>query len=147
MKVTNLTTIENDEFYPTPPGLIEKMLSDIDWKMIETVLEPEAGKGDLIKGAIQSFFSGSPYNRRQLDIDCIEKDQYLRQILRYNFSSEAITEQENRFYELNRMAYSSRSDSEQREHKQLSQYLDEFRSGDVRIIHDDFLTYRGQKKV
>ena len=68
------------EFYPTPNSLIGKMLSGIDWTRIETVLEPEAGKGDIahaIKKACKKR-----YYERILDIDCIEKDPYLQHILR-----------------------------------------------------------------
>jgi len=35
------------EFYPTPPRLIDKMLSGIDFKQLFTVLEPTAGKGNI----------------------------------------------------------------------------------------------------
>ena len=35
------------EFYPTPPKLISKMLSGLDFKQIRAVLEPSAGKGGL----------------------------------------------------------------------------------------------------
>ena len=35
------------EFYPTPQNLIDKMLCDIDFSMIKSVLEPSAGKGDI----------------------------------------------------------------------------------------------------
>lgn len=50
MKPTAITTTReaNKGFYPTPPDLAEKLLAGIDWTMIETVLEPSAGKGDLV---------------------------------------------------------------------------------------------------
>ena len=35
-------------FYPTPPALCEALLEGIEWEKIESVLEPSAGKGDLI---------------------------------------------------------------------------------------------------
>ena len=37
------------EFYPTPPELIAKMLLKIDLTLVDTVLEPSAGKGDIVK--------------------------------------------------------------------------------------------------
>lgn len=37
------------EFYPTPPELIAKMVSDLDFDKIKYVLEPSAGKGDIVK--------------------------------------------------------------------------------------------------
>ena len=36
-----------NEFFPTPPRLISRMLADIKFSEITTVLEPSAGKGDL----------------------------------------------------------------------------------------------------
>ena len=39
------------EFYPTPPELAAKMVRKLDFCKIHTVLEPSAGKGDLV-----SFF-------------------------------------------------------------------------------------------
>ena len=37
------------DFYPTPKELGKKMLQGIDLGFISTVLEPSAGKGDLIR--------------------------------------------------------------------------------------------------
>ena len=42
-----LNAIENDEFYPTPALLVQKMIDGIDWKMVKTILEPSAGNGDI----------------------------------------------------------------------------------------------------
>ena len=37
-----------DEFYPTPPGLIAKMLETVIRERNKTILEPSAGKGDIL---------------------------------------------------------------------------------------------------
>lgn len=37
-----------DEFYPTPPELIAKMLAPVIRQSCETILEPSAGKGDIL---------------------------------------------------------------------------------------------------
>lgn len=37
-----------DEFYPTPESLLSKVFSGMDWNKIQTVLEPSAGKGDIV---------------------------------------------------------------------------------------------------
>ena len=71
------------EFYPTPRNLIDKMLCDLDFSMIKSILEPSAGKGDIVealkeKEEIRSY----GYNKYQFDIDCIEMDQNLQHILR-----------------------------------------------------------------
>lgn len=39
--------LENKDFYPTPPNLIEKMCEGIDIKN-STILEPSAGKGNIV---------------------------------------------------------------------------------------------------
>ena len=42
--------LENDnQFYPTPAETAEKLVSLINWKDVKTVLEPSAGKGDLMQ--------------------------------------------------------------------------------------------------
>lgn len=68
------------EFYPTPQYLIEKMLDGIDWKMVETVLEPSAGKGDLAL-AVQQKCKSRIYQSELVDVDCIEIDRNLQHIL------------------------------------------------------------------
>ena len=37
------------DFYPTPAELGKRMLQDVDLRFVTTVLEPSAGKGDLIR--------------------------------------------------------------------------------------------------
>ena len=37
------------EFYPTPQNIIDKMLFDLDFTMIKSILEPSAGKGDIVE--------------------------------------------------------------------------------------------------
>ena len=54
-------------FYPTPPELADKLLSGIDWNYIETVLEPSAGKGNLIKAAAQK--ARLHRYHKELDVD------------------------------------------------------------------------------
>ena len=71
------------DFYPTPGSLIERMLEGIDLKTINTILEPEAGKGDIID-YIKNYINAHEYNFRyhKLDIDAIEINPNLRHILR-----------------------------------------------------------------
>ena len=40
------------EFYPTPVTLLDKVLDGVDYRYIGTVLEPSAGKGDIVKYAL-----------------------------------------------------------------------------------------------
>lgn len=68
----------NDTFYPTPAHLAERMLDKIKVKMVK-VLEPSAGKGDLIdafKKRYSSHYSNGP------DIFAIEIDPTLQATLR-----------------------------------------------------------------
>lgn len=39
----------NEEFYPTPKSLLNKIFDGVDWKQVDTILEPSAGKGDIIE--------------------------------------------------------------------------------------------------
>lgn len=71
------------EFYPTPPHIIYKMLSGLDFKIIKTILEPSAGKGDIVdKIREKEQIYNSPYRKFSFDIDCIEIDQNLQHILK-----------------------------------------------------------------
>lgn len=79
--LTYLGSKKQVDFYPTPEQMADTMMAGIDWDDIHTVLEPSAGKGDLIKYAVNRNKSLSGYHKA-LDIDCIEIDQHLRHILK-----------------------------------------------------------------
>lgn len=71
------------DFCPTPQKLIDKMFVGIDFKMIRSILEPSAGKGDIVDALRQKEKSYSTNWRSfSFDIDCIEIDQNLRHILK-----------------------------------------------------------------
>ena len=73
------------DFYPTPQPLIRKMLEKIDFKMVSSILENSAGKGDLADAIIEKlkYAHSSYYNREaKWDLDCIEVDENLQHILR-----------------------------------------------------------------
>lgn len=81
---------DNEDFYPTPSALAGQMISLVQWNSVKSVLEPSAGKGDLLD-AITAFqrrgytfeFKGHKHRveLNKLDIDCIEIDRNLRYIL------------------------------------------------------------------
>lgn len=74
---------ENKDFYPTPQTLINEMLSGLDWEMIHTILEPSAGKGNIVDTLKKKQGDiNRRYTTNKLDIDCIEKDQNLKAILK-----------------------------------------------------------------
>ena len=72
-------------FYPTPPDLSEELLSGINWKMVENVLEPQAGKGNIVCTIIEKYAALRGYSEHRLNVDCVEIDPYLRSILQYEF--------------------------------------------------------------
>ena len=74
---------ENKDLYPTPQNLIDKMLFDIDFRMIKSILEPSAGTGNIVETLKKKEGSMTRhYNKVSLDIDCIEIDQNLQHILK-----------------------------------------------------------------
>lgn len=71
---------QNKDFYPTPGHLIEKMLFSLDFDYIQSILEPSAGKGDIVDKIKKKEDSG--WQKRNFDIDCIESDNNLQHILK-----------------------------------------------------------------
>ncbi|APZ42523.1 DUF4942 domain-containing protein [Acidihalobacter ferrooxydans] len=55
------------QFYPTPPELAERAWSLFRNRRFERVLEPEAGRGDLIRSMVEKY----DYRR---NVDCLELD-------------------------------------------------------------------------
>lgn len=83
---------DSSEFYPTPKALAGKMLAKVDWKRVKSILEPSAGKGDLVF-AVQHMARARRYDRfcpltgdvvdhPQRVFDVIEMDYNLRLMLR-----------------------------------------------------------------
>ena len=75
------------DFYPTPKHLINKMLQGIDFQYINSILEPSAGKGDIVEAVKDKLkYSRSRlYSRDTIwDIDVIEVNEDLQHILRGN---------------------------------------------------------------
>lgn len=74
----------NQDFYPTPSKLIREMLAGVDFKLINSVLEPSAGKGDLVEAIKDKFKYSHSFNHNtdaKWDIDTIEIDENLQYIL------------------------------------------------------------------
>ncbi len=74
----------NKDFYPTPEWVADKMLDGIDWLMVESVLEPSAGKGDLAEWINKAYEKDNyrRYGNEKLDIDCVEIQPELQHILK-----------------------------------------------------------------
>ena len=168
--MSNVTSYVEDkqtsEFYPTPEKLVQKMLGKIKWDTVEAILEPSAGKGDILKG-----LACAPIRKTQLDrlsIDCIEIDPNLRAILKYSFSAEAKREiqkkkteiiekrtscekkdwdtQRYMFYDQDTRKYKPFPESEQIELDRLDEQLGYFFDEGIHVVHDDFLTYTPYKR-
>lgn len=133
-----------DQFYPTPDSLAGKMLAGIDWRMVVNVLEPSAGKGNLVLAAIKAH--GSDTRRRsKLNIDCIEIDPYLRAILKQNHSTEWVRPLRDRWNYLDDLPYEERA-KYSGEQMHLRDKIDSFENTSVNIVHDNFLSYHGWRR-
>lgn len=74
---------DNKDLYPTPENIINKMLDGLDFNYIQSILEPSAGKGNIVeelkKKEHKDRWGSQKYH---FDIDCIESDQNLQHILK-----------------------------------------------------------------
>lgn len=153
MNIVNYTFDEqNSEFYPTPESLAKKMLEGIDWRYIHTILEPSAGKGDILREIAKVENGRACYG--DFDVDCIEIDANLRQILKYNFS-------EGRKHEIKCMKTEEKcvwnsvkcrhetvelSESQKAKNREVKEELKTFFEKGIHIVHDNFLTYTPFKR-
>lgn len=136
------------EFYPTPPELASKMLDGIDWRFIQTVLEPSAGKGDILRELAKKENSYT-YNTSKFDVDCCEIDPYLRQILKYNFSEDRKDRvrgeingiENNREYIREIGKYRPLTEQEKQRMYYLKDEESTFFANGINIVYDDFLKY------
>lgn len=157
MKPTAITTTQEAQrgFYPTPPDLAEKLLAGIDWTMIETVLEPSAGKGDLVWAIarahkIHGFRSRSG---SRLDVDLVEIDPHLRSVLAYEWGEQREQEikarlaefDKKRIYDPEQHKYKELPAADRQEEKELKNELETRRSISANVVHDDFLTFPSRK--
>lgn len=102
----------NDNFYPTPEALINRMFSKIDFRNVHYILEPSSGKGDICDKLTEKYKRDYEYalrhNPEKLDeyltLECIEIEPELINTLQgksYNvIDSDFITFEPIRFYDL-----------------------------------------------
>lgn len=167
--MNNLLQIVSDEqtseFYPTPPRLVERMFSKIKLCHYRTILEPSAGKGDILRhiGKYETREYGRPYRgdgTGHFEVDCIEIDPNLRQVLKYNFGerkevlkreSRSIKEKykycnesygrDYKYYDDNTRSYKPLPHNDLERLRGIDAELDTFIGKGIHIVHDDFLTY------
>ena len=77
------------EFFPTPKALAGRMIGKINWRHVNTILEPSAGKGDIVAALSECSHTWKSvlYNQYDSDgiykkIDCIELDPNLQALLK-----------------------------------------------------------------
>ena len=80
------------QFYPTPPHLVAKMYDKVNWDKINMILEPSAGKGDIIKEVQRIYIEKKNEKYKQYGyheyiywdktVDCVEIDPNLATILK-----------------------------------------------------------------
>ncbi len=155
-----IATAEAQEgFYPTPEKVALKLLEGLEFHRIETILEPSAGKGNLVDVLSREFFRGQefrPYRSeyRHIHVDCIEIDPYLRSILDYEFCGQKekeliaeysrLREKEEHFDAVTR-SYGKLTEEEKNRKAHLKYETARLKSTNVHIIHDDFLSFDSRK--
>ena len=159
MNMTEIITTDEarEGFYPTPPNVVEKLLDGIDWYKVVNVLEPSAGKGNLVDGIASAWSKElSNYRHRDstIDVDCIEIDPYLRSIVQYEYGGQRQEEMRKRIRELESdreydytlHRYVCRNPSDAAEHRELEAEHDKRKAIYCRIIHDNFLSFNSRKR-
>lgn len=133
----------NEDFYPTPRELIERMLSNINLTSIQNVLEPSAGKGDIIECLLEKDYNiwvHEGFFEHLKCIDCIEIDPELRSILKYNYGAGRIEAANKILFSLPKYE-EDRTAEQKRIHDEMLKQRHFADSDIVHIVYDDFLSY------
>lgn len=148
MDVKKLCNNDGTGFYPTPKELAAHMLEKINFKYVFSVLEPSAGKGDLVLEILKHMDKvHGDYKSSDWRIDTIEVDPNLRGILSHRFTEEGIREYTpdvfKEYEQMDSQLYAEKHtpDWAKRYHelKEMVHAMDNVEN--VRVVHDDFLTY------
>lgn len=138
-----------NDFYPTPDALIDRMLSGVNWRMVQNILEPSAGKGDiahriLVQNYTDRYNAENQFNG--ISIDCIEVDPQLARILKYNFSYEKAGVYQSELDKFRGSDYRTISPEINLKCKEATREKNICSSGAVRLVFDDFLRYEPLKE-
>ncbi|MBQ6164756.1 MAG: DUF4942 domain-containing protein [Clostridia bacterium] len=148
---SNVVNYANEDvgFYPTPSDLVDKMLDLIDWDKSFTILEPSAGKGNIVD-AIQRKAYLRRYSRygdkSGVSVDCIEIDPDLRGILEYKYGGGQATELRDRIRSLDSVCNEYDGSENGRQLKALRNEEHILESTPVVVVYDDFLTFTTYKR-
>ena len=159
MSITEIITTDEARkgFYPTPPNVAEKLLEGVDWLKVKNVLEPSAGKGNLVDGIASAFIEEMKKFRRYRDdtvsVDCIEIDPYLRSIIQYEYGGPHKDEiryrmrdiENSRKYDYNTNTYTYKNPEYAVEYRELDEEHEKRKVVECRIIHDNFLRFNSRK--
>lgn len=141
-------------FYPTPPRVVEKLVKGIQFWDIGTILEPSAGKGNIILGMAEIYKrTPSRWHERHINVDAIEYDPYLRSILHYELCGKRKDELFARKRQLEaKERYDPATGRVRLTGADKDELVETERQIDLRkiiacnIVHDDFLTFGSRKQ-
>lgn len=106
------------EFFPTPKAAADLLLEGLDFDMIDTVLEPSAGTGELIMHFLRAMYStklGSGrykvYRDRNVQVSFLEKEPDLRAVCKSRFNGETVEKQRDTVDALRKTLYDMDADA------------------------------------
>lgn len=142
-------------YYPTPAALAKKLVEDLPMKSSMTILEPSAGTGNLIMALAEQvynkYYNSRCYEDVELSVDCCETDPGLRGALKERFAngSDECKQLMNELEELHGLGYWEFTSKAPEEvaavYEELKRQKLLFDQTTVRVVHDDFLTFRPEK--
>ena len=141
---------EDVGFYPTPPALAEKMLDLIDWDKTFTILEPSAGKGNIVDVILQKAhlrtYRRYSSNKSGVTVDCIEIDPDLRGILEYKYGGSQMRDLRDQIHSLDSICNEYDGSENGRKLKSLTEEKRILESTPVMVVFDDFLSFSTYKR-
>ena len=156
-----ITTPEAEKgFYPTPAALVDKLITGEELLKVRAVLEPSAGKGNIIDRLAEiGLHELEKYHRSRWDnfgvsVDCVEIDPYLRSILKYEYGGQREDEirhrlrvlQDKQKYNYNTRTHGELTPEEKAEESHLNFEKRKRECMSTCIVHDNFLTFESRKK-
>lgn len=146
--MTNIIATEAAQkgFYPTPDDVAEKMLEGVDLSHVSTVLEPSAGKGNLIHAL---GYAAANVNDN-LCVDAVEIDPNLRAILEYTYGGALIDSIRTRSGDIRHRSLQERTPLTAEEEDELRNLQNTKRIleaiHEFYVVHDDFLSFDTRKR-
>ena len=137
-------------FYPTPPEVADLLLEGIELEKSPVVLEPSAGTGNIVHAVLKKFYeSRYRYCDAKINVDCVEIDPHLRSVLRYEYMGEKEKDlwkqkkalEDKKTYDRDRNQYRELNYHDSALLKSVTEEIKVLQSGDIRIVHDNFLDF------